>query len=90
MIAIEEKRFEVDFQEDDEFSVDLHESGNTFPVDFGPGVAKEYRGSYRVTPGAEEQTLSTAGMTMTDNVTVEAIPNNYGLITWDGHTITVS
>ena len=49
-----------------------------------------YEGSYEVTPGAEPQTLATAGLVMRADVTVGAIPQNYGLITWDGSTITVS
>lgn len=55
-----------------------------------PIYPTSYSGAYAVTPGAEAQVLPTAGLMMTQNVTVEPIPNNYGLITWDGHTITVS
>ena len=49
-----------------------------------------YTGDYTVTPSSEEQTLETNGMRMTDNITINPIPNNYGLITWNGSTITVS
>lgn len=49
-----------------------------------------YEGDYVVTPTQSTQTLSTAGMKMTDNVTINPIPNNYGLITWNGSIITVS
>lgn len=49
-----------------------------------------YTGPYVVTPSTTEQVLSTNGLRMTDNVTINAIPNNYGLITWDGNTLTVS
>ena len=49
-----------------------------------------YTGDYSVTPSAEAQVLQTDGLRMTDNITVNPIPNNYGLITWDGSTITVS
>lgn len=49
-----------------------------------------YEGDYTVTPSAETQTLSTAGMKMTGSVTINPIPNNYGLITWNGSIITVS
>ena len=49
-----------------------------------------YEGAYTVTPTGSTQTLSTAGMKMTGNVTINPIPSNYGLITWDGTTITVS
>ena len=49
-----------------------------------------YTGDYTVTPSSEEQTLETNGMRMTDNITINPIPNNYGLITWNGSIITVS
>ena len=49
-----------------------------------------YTGTYEATPSAETQTLNTAGLTMTDNITINPIPNNYGLITWNGATLTVS
>lgn len=49
-----------------------------------------YMGAYIVTPSAEEQTLQTNGLRMMDDITIAPIPQNYGLITWDGSTITVS
>ena len=49
-----------------------------------------YEGEYTVTPSSELQTLATNGMRMTDNITINPIPTNYGLITWNGSTITVS
>lgn len=49
-----------------------------------------YEGPYEVTPGEEEQTLQTDALYMTGNITIEAIPSNYGLITWSGNTLTVS
>lgn len=68
------------------------------PVEWGAGeyikvVAGDvprYDGPYTVTPSAEAQTLDTSGMVMTGNLTVNPIPSNYGLITWDGSTLTVS
>ena len=54
------------------------------------GGGDPYTGEYTVTPTEEIQTLATAGKTMRQNVTVEAIPSNYGLITWNGSTILVS
>ena len=49
-----------------------------------------YDGPYEVTPSTETQTLATDNLLMTDNVTINPIPNNYGLITWNGSTLTVS
>ncbi len=51
---------------------------------------QEYEGSYAVTPTRETQRLSTKGLFMKGNVIVNPIPPEYGLITWDGSTLTVS
>ena len=53
-------------------------------------AGKEYEGSYTVTPTAQTQILNTQGFVMTEDVVVNAIPSNYGLITWNGTTLTVS
>lgn len=52
--------------------------------------APTYGGPYEVTPGASAVVLETNGLQMAQNVTVNPIPSNYGLITWDGSTLTVS
>ena len=49
-----------------------------------------YTGSYEVTPSTEMQVLNTAGKSMRANITINPIPSNYGLITWDGTKLTVS
>ena len=65
-------------------------------ISTGTPIAREYvdrepfTGEYTVVPTTEQQILQTKNLRMTDNVVVEAIPENYGLITWDGSTITVS
>lgn len=65
-------------------------------VTLGTPVVKEYvdvqtyTGEYEVTPSAETQTLNTAGLRLTRPVTVNPIPQNYGLITWNGAFLTVS
>lgn len=53
-------------------------------------INERYDGPYTVTPAGEAQILATAGKLMTEDITVGAIPSNYGLITWDGNTLTVS
>lgn len=57
---------------------------------FMPIFPEAYAGPTTVTPGPEAQTLNTSGLMLPDNITIEPIPNNYGLITWDGSTLTVS
>ena len=49
-----------------------------------------YEGSYEVTPSSEEQVLNTDAFYMNGNIIINPIPNNYGLITWNGSVITVS
>lgn len=49
-----------------------------------------YTGDYEVTPSSETQTLATDSFYMTGNITINPIPSNYGLITWNGSTLTVS
>ena len=66
----------------------------SFGVKFGEHievpVVDYYDGKYSITPSANEQTIPIIGKTARQNITVGAIPNNYGLITWNGSTITVS
>lgn len=56
----------------------------------GSSDLPEYEGAYTITPGTEAQTLDTAYKITTDQIVIEAIPNNYGLITWNGSYLTVS
>lgn len=55
-----------------------------------PIYVPEYEGEYVITPQATAQTLLTEGKKMMDNIRIEPIPSNYGLITWNGSTLTVS
>lgn len=50
----------------------------------------EFSGPYTITPTQQTQTLATQGKKMTQNIVVNPIPSNYGLITWNGSTLTVS
>lgn len=59
----------------------------TIPTVVAPPI---YDGPYEVTPGASAVTLETNGLSMAGNVVINPIPSNYGLITWNGSTITVS
>ena len=49
-----------------------------------------YEGSYDIVPSSEAQTIHIDGMRAAHDLIIEPIPSNYGLITWDGSTITVS
>lgn len=49
-----------------------------------------YEGAYEVTPGEHNVILATKNKMMAEDVKVNPIPNNYGLITWNGSVLTVS
>ena len=51
---------------------------------------KSYQGITTITPSRNRQTLNTNGCVMTQDIVVESIPSNYGLITWNGSVLTVS
>lgn len=48
-----------------------------------------YAGPYEVTPSEIEQVLDTEQKTLSGNLVVKPIPQNYGRIAWDGTAITV-
>lgn len=70
----------------------LSGSGRLSGVMVKPQMAQveEYAGPYEFTPTQEEQTVEIAHLQATQNITVNPIPSNYGLITWNGSTLTVS
>jgi hypothetical protein len=76
-------------------AVSVSVNADTMGVTLGTPVVKEYvdvqtyTGEYEVTPSAETQTLNTEGLRLTRNVTVNPIPQNYGLITYNGAVLTV-
>ncbi len=49
-----------------------------------------YEGPTEITPSSEAQILDTALFYMLEDITINAIPNNYGLIEWNGSVLTVS
>lgn len=49
-----------------------------------------YDGATEITPSNQAQVLQTSNKAVTRNIVVNPIPSNYGLITWNGSTLTVS
>lgn len=49
-----------------------------------------YEGPYEWTPTDSAQTITIVDEKAIKNITINPIPSNYGLITWDGTTLTVS
>ena len=54
------------------------------------GSIPSYHGETEITPSDETQTVQCAGLMMSENITVNPIPSNYGRISWNGVTLTVS
>ncbi len=77
-------------------SFPLGVSENSEEVSLGLGIAvntvagEHYEGATHFTPTAEAQTVHTAGMIVDEDIVLEPIPQNYGRITWDGASLTVS
>ena len=49
-----------------------------------------YDGPTEITPGEESQVLETQNKTLTNRITIQAIPRNYGKVTWDGSKLTIT
>lgn len=77
---------EILFEIDDDGVIDL-EVGD--PVILS-SVFPDYEGEYHFTPGQETQTLETRNRVLRERIVIDPIPRNYGLITYNGRTITVS
>lgn len=55
-----------------------------------PEISYPYRGEYEITPGEETQVIAIANLKATQDIIINAIPSNYGLVTWDGSILTIS
>ena len=69
----------------DDSALALGVGGSMYAV--GP---PRYAGPYAVTPSQQTQVLSIDGMQATQDIVVNPIPSNYGLITYNGSTLMVS
>lgn len=85
--------FKATFSESNNFNATFLENGRVV-ADFGEvqyiRVGDWYDGEYEATPSENEQTLLTAGKVLAQDIVIQPIPSNYGLITWNGSTLTVS
>lgn len=54
------------------------------------GASPPFTGAYEYTPSQSEQVIPIEGYKAIQNIIIDPIPQNYGLITWNGSTITVS
>ena len=83
MRVIEDETIKLDVSDNETISLDIAEIG--YPV-----YPENYKGPYTVTPSRNKQVLKVGGMMASEDITVEPIPSNYGLISWNGAFITVS
>lgn len=86
--------FNTRFTDDDSFRLGFQDD---LAADLSSSLAIQiyvpdnpYAGPYEVTPTQQAQVLATANMSMTQDVVINPIPSNYGLITWNGSVLTVS
>ena len=86
---------------DGELSLNLNIDGDMsldIPVDGEAGTVIKvteydlpvYTGRTEITPSEDTQVLQTASKTVVQDIIVNPIPSNYGRITWNGSTLTVS
>lgn len=52
--------------------------------------AEVYDGPYEFTPTEDTQTIEIEHLMATQDIVIDPIPYNYGLITWNGSTLKVS
>lgn len=67
---------------------------NVVSLDIGavayPVYPESYKGSYNIVPSLHRQIVKVKGLYATEDIIVEKIPDNYGLITWNGSFLKVS
>lgn len=77
-------------------AVPMHVSTRNVSVPVNIGTAyymgrdAPYEGPVIFTPSANEQIIQTAGKTVAENIIINPIPSNYGLVTYNGAIITIS
>lgn len=69
-------------------NVNLDVSKNAIPISVSESIitvaGEAYEGEYTFTPTQEAQTIEIKNKVALENITIEPIPQNYGLITWNG------
>ena len=65
-------------------------TGNIGPVKVVHVTPDRYAGPFSITPTDKTQVVEAGEKYLPENIIIEPIPSNYGKITWDGYTLTVS
>lgn len=55
-----------------------------------PTGGMNYSGDYEFTPTEEEQTIDIGGLKAKSNIVIKAIPSNYGRVSWNGTTLSIT
>ncbi len=71
-------------------SVDQVELPVTIAAGMAASTCPEFAGPYEYTPTESPQTILINDMRATQDIVVNAIPSNWGRITWNGSVLTVS
>ena len=82
-VAVTDAVFDMDVVCDETFDMELD-------VAIQVGSGEYYDGPYEFTPSAEEQAVQIVNLMASENIIINPIPSNYGLITWNGSVLTVS
>ena len=93
--VVSSRTFNVDVSESNaSVPVEASETVQIVPVECGIGIYSgtypEYEGEYEFTPSSETQTIDIRNRVARRNITINPVPQNYGLITWNGSVLTVS
>lgn len=82
--------WESDLVIDGECDLSLAQDGAAGIVTVISDKYPEYAGPVSVTPSEEVQTLEVSGRVVMQNIVVDAIPSNYGRVSWNGSHLMIS
>lgn len=70
----------------------IEDSSSPLTLTLGDGETEYpvYDGATEFTPTRSVQTVITARRVLLDNITINPIPQNYGLVTYNGSVITIT
>ena len=74
----------------DESLIDIVDGEGVMAIMPHSAAYPDYTGPVEITPNQTTQILNTAFKSILVDIKVNPIPSNYGLITWNGSTLTVS
>lgn len=77
----------------EELPMTVTDNSVEFSFSVGIGISVNYPlydGEYEFTPTQSTQTVQISGKAASQDIIINPIPSNYGLITWNGSVLTVS